>query len=94
MKRPISAGDVCLVVDGYMGKDSPNIGLTVTVQHREGEHSKFGNIWHCTGKGVQQYANRQFWVITGEAGFAQSWLQRIDPPEIKNHRTAKKGVTA
>jgi hypothetical protein len=94
MKRPISAGDVCLVVDGYMGKDSPNIGLTVTVLHRAGEHSKFGNIWHCTGMGVQQYVNRQFWVITGESGFAQSWLQRIDPPDIKTTRTKHQGVTA
>ena len=79
MKRPIQAGDKCLVVGG-MGLDrSPNLGLTVTVRSLQGDHSVRGKIWRCEGDGVTQLTDTGTYQVTGWADFAASWLQRIEP---------------
>jgi hypothetical protein len=76
VQEPIKSGDVCIVIDGAMGKDSPNIGKQVTVHGLRGEHSVYGRIWRCAGKDlVTEYAAKG-----NSCDFAQSWLQKV-PPE-------------
>lgn len=77
--KPIEAGDLCEVIDGLKGKDSPNLGLVVKVLSFVGEHSKFGRIWRCDA----EYATRGQQGVDvpgGIADFAQSWLRKIEPP--------------
>lgn len=79
MNEPIKAGDMCEVIDGLQGKDSPNLGLIVKVLSCVGEHSKFGRIWRCDA----EYATRGQPgkdVPGGAADFAQSWLKKLPPP--------------
>ena len=85
--RPISAGDRCLVVGGLGQSKSPNIGLTVTVKSFQGEHSGRGRIWRCTGAGILQLSDAGTYIETGEADFAQSWLQKIQPKETKKAKS-------
>lgn len=84
--RPISAGDVCLVVGGLGRTKSPNAGRTVTVRSLQGEHTQHGRIWRCEGAGVQQLTEGAQYETTGWADFAASWLQRIDPPTLTKTR--------
>ena len=83
MKRPIQSGDQCLVIRGLARHKSPNLGLTVTVGMRQGEHQQHGVIWRCTGDGVKQMTDAGTYMVTGVADFAASWLQRIEPPPLK-----------
>lgn len=75
MSEPIKSGDVCLVIDGVFGSDSPNIGKQVTVHGLRGEHSVYGRIWLCAGKNlVSEYGGKG-----NHAEFAASWLQKLPP---------------
>lgn len=79
MTEPIKSGDVCLVVGGVFGADSPNIGKQVTVHGLRGEHSIYGRIWLCAGKDlVSEYGARG-----NHAEFAGCWLQKLDPQVIE-----------
>ena len=83
MSGPIKAGDLCEVVDGLNGKDSPNIGLVVRVLAYVGDHSKWGRIWRCEAEYAvlgQVGVN----VPPGTADFAQTWLRKIEPPVQKS----------
>lgn len=89
MSEPIKAGDVCLVIDGAFGKDSPNIGKQVTVHGFRGDHSVYGRIWLCAGKElVSEYGG-----LGGHADFAQSWLQKL-PPDGTHLSAVMKKVAA
>jgi hypothetical protein len=92
--KPISAGDRCLVVGGLGQSKSPNIGLTVTVQSFQGEHSGRGRIFRCTGQGIKQLTDTGAYVETNEADFAVSWLQRIDPIQTKKEKSRELQATS
>ena len=77
MTEPIKAGDRCLVVDGLGRGKPPNIGLTVTVNSLQGEHSVHGRVWRCSGAGIQQLTDGGGYAVTGWADFPQSWLQKL-----------------
>lgn len=82
MRTPIKAGDLAEVIDGLQGKDSPNLGLIVRVLSYLGDHSVHGRIWRCEAAYAvlgQVGVN----VPPGTADFAQSWLRKIEPPELK-----------
>lgn len=79
MNKPIQAGDLCRVVDGQRGQDSPNIGLIVTVVSFVGEHSQHGRIWRCKAE-FAELGQAGVGVPPGMADFAQSWLKKIEPP--------------
>jgi hypothetical protein len=80
MKSPIRAGDLCEVVDGVFGKNSPNLGLVVKVLYQQGEHTLYGVIWLCKAEHaiVAQPGTRN--ISPDCAHFAQSWLRKIEPP--------------
>lgn len=87
MNRPLESGDICEVVGGQGQRQSPNLGLRVTIVHRvmgaRGmDHSRFGAIYHCQGDGIKQLTDAGGYIQTNRADFAQSWLRRIDdvPP--------------
>jgi len=78
MSEPIKAGDRAEVVDGLLGKASPNLGLIVKVRACVGEHSKLGRVWRCEA----EYAQRGQMGVNvpgGLADFAQSWLRKLPP---------------
>lgn len=87
--KPISAGDTCKVINGMGQSKSPNIGLTVTVQNFQGDHSGRGRIWRCVGHGIMQLSDAGTYIHTGEADFAQSWLRKIEPINTKDKQTEK-----
>ena len=78
MIEPIKAGDKAEVIDGALGKASPNIGKIVRVVSFRGEHSVYGRIWKAQADNlVSEYG------ATGDScDFAQSWLRKIPP--LKN----------
>ena len=82
MKEPIKAGDLAVVVDGLLGKDSPNIGLVVTVRQYVGDEVTFGRIWRCETEYGERIQKRDS-VPLGLTDFAQSWLRKIQPPQAK-----------
>ncbi len=78
MREPIKAGDLAEVIDGLLGKDSPNIGLIVRVVHYVGDERTYGRIWRCEaefGERIQPRPN----IPAGLVDFAQSWLRKIEP---------------
>ena len=99
MQRPLSAGDVCEVIGGQGQRQSPNLGLRVTIAHRVmgahgADHSRFGAIYHCTGDGIKQLTDAGGYITTNQADFAKDWLRRIEdaPPGIQT--TKRKTVAA
>lgn len=80
--RPIQAGDLCLVIGGLGQHKSPNLGLEVKVVSLQGEHSQHGRIWRCSGEDLRQLSETGSYVVTGWADFAQSWLTKVEPPEL------------
>lgn len=78
MSEPIKSGDICEVIDGAFGNDSPNIGKHVTVHGLRGEHSVYGRIWLCAGKNlVTEYGG-----YGTHADFAACWLRKLPPDPI------------
>lgn len=82
MKKPVQAGDSCLVIAGLGQHKSPNLGLTVKVTAARGEHSRFGRVWRCEGEGVQQLHDNGAYITTGWADFPVDWLQKIEPDNV------------
>jgi hypothetical protein len=83
MREPIKAGDLCIVVNGLMGLDSPNIGLIVMVKQYVGDEQTLGRIWRCEaeyGERIQPRPN----IPMGLLDFAQDWLRKIDPAPVDN----------
>lgn len=92
MNQPIKAGDVCLVLQGLGQGKSPNVGLVVVVAQLQGEHSRLGRIWRCTGPGIKQLTETGAYADTGWADFPVSWLQKLEPPKTKS--TTQKAIEA
>lgn len=87
MTSPIKAGDLCEVISGVLGLNSPNIGLMVRVINLQGEHSQHGRIWRCEAE-YSELHQPGVKVPPGQADFAQSWLRKIEPPqETKTNKT-------
>mgnify|MGYP003504654704 CR=1 FL=1 len=84
MNSPIKAGDLCEVINGALGYESPNIGLIVRVLSFAGEHSKHGRIWRCEAE-YTELSQPGIKVPPGTADFAQSWLKKIEPPTQTKH---------
>jgi hypothetical protein len=81
MKRPIQAGDLCEVINGLLGRDSPNIGLIVVVRQYLGDEKTLGRIWRCEAEYAQTLKLHNKPTPPGMADFAQDWLRRIDEPD-------------
>ena len=88
MQKPIEAGCLAEVINGLLGKDSPNIGLIVKVVKYVGDEKTLGRIWRCEaeyGERIQKRPN----IPAGLVDFAQSWLKRLpdDPaPAQTKHK--------
>ena len=79
MQSPIKAGDLCEVVSGMAGSQSPNLGLIVQVLTFRGEHSLYGRIWRCEAQ-YAELGQPGVNVPPGAVDFAQDWLRKIEPP--------------
>lgn len=79
MSEPIKAGDLAEVIDGLLGKSSPNLGLIVRVLSYVGDHSQHGRIWRCEAE-YAVLGQTGVGVPAGSADFAQAWLRKIEPP--------------
>lgn len=87
LTRPISKGDVCLIVDGVLKQKSPNVGKTVTVQSMQGNHSTLGVVWRCTGPDLTSYNDMK--PPDGAVDVPAIWLKRIDPPPAPSKTMSK-----
>ena len=80
--EPIKSGDLCEVISGALGSQSPNVGKKVSVGSLRGEHSEHGRVWRCHGTDlVTEYGG-----LGTEMDFAQSWLRKLPPvltPPVK-----------
>lgn len=94
MNEPIKAGDLCEVIDGLQGRNSPNLGLVVRVSRYVADHTKFGRIFRCKAEyaTIGYAGSKNPDLLPGEADFAQSWLKKLPPEtppvkakEIANH---------
>lgn len=93
--EPIKAGDRCEVIDGLLGKASPNLGLIVIVLAYVGDHSKHGRIWRCEAEYAERGQPGDGRAPPGTADFAQSWLRKLPPdPATPKAETVVKGVAA
>lgn len=79
MSTSIQAGDTAVVITGLGRHKSPNIGLSVKVASLQGNHSKFGVVWRCTGAGIKQLSDSGTYEVTGWADFPATWLKKVDP---------------
>jgi len=84
MQEPIKKDDMCVVIGGALGPESPNKGKIVTVRQLKGEHSEFGKIWKCEGRELVT----ELGCLGMFADFASSWLKKIEPP--KNTKLTEK----
>ena len=82
MKEPIKAGDICEVICGMGVRKSPNLGLRVMAISLQGDHSRFGRVWRCSGEGVTQLTDAGDYVKTGWADFPTDWLRKIEPDAL------------
>lgn len=93
MNQPIQAGDLCVVLRGYTGINSPNVGLIVKVVSRIYECPELGVLWRCEAQYGTRVRDDRIEVPTGYMDFAQDWLKKIEPPPLPAEKT-KKEVTA
>lgn len=82
MNEPIKAGDLAEVINGMLGKASPNIGLVVKVISRVYECPQLGVIWRCEAEFSVRYDPTRTAVPGGQSDFAQDWLRKINPPPL------------
>ena len=91
--KPIQAGDLCKVISGMRGEASPNIGLIVEVIHRVFECPQLGVLWRCKAEFAVRARDDRALVPGGLADFAQSWLQKIEPPPVDTTTKTEKEET-
>ena len=83
MKRPIQSGDLCIVINGMGGENSPNLGLIVEVICLVYECPQLGQIWRCKADYAERLVKgEKCQCPPGHADFAQDWLKKIEPDEI------------
>ena len=92
MIKPLSAGDICIVINGLGKIKSPNIGKFVTIVNRiygdQGrDHRLYGPIYTCTGNELFQLDDSGNYVKTNTADFAGIWLKRIEPEKLTEQLT-------
>jgi hypothetical protein len=66
-------GDLCEVIGGAFSLH--NLGKIVEVIRWEGDHSKFGIIWHC--KSSKPDLITEYGAVGNQADFADDWLRPI-----------------
>jgi hypothetical protein len=81
MNEPIKAGDMCEVITGLGGPQSPNVGKRVRVTDLQGEHSRHGRVWRCKGDGIVQLNEVGDYMVTNWADFPAAWLRKLPPAE-------------
>ena len=79
MKQPIQAGDACKVI--Y--PDSSNYGKTVVAVSFQGEHSKWGRMWRCSGENLEHHKPRDGGFLLDWADFPAAWLEKALPLPTK-----------
>lgn len=84
--KPIQAGDHAEIIEGALGTKGPNVGKKVRVVILRGEHSEHGRIWKVEGEGLIS----EYGAVGTTVDCAQSWLRKIEPPEVSSDTEAKK----
>lgn len=88
--KPIQAGDHAEIIEGALGTKGPNVGKKVRVVALRGEHSEYGRIWKVEGEGLVS----EYGAVGNSVDCAQSWLRKIQPPEMGSDNKALKEVDA
>lgn len=77
MTEPLKKGDLAIIIDGYNGDKSPNIGKIVTVGNIAIEHPLFGPMVEIHGADLV-IENRP---SGGKCNIPKKWLKKIEPPK-------------
>ncbi|MGH6647289.1 hypothetical protein [Aquabacterium sp.] len=88
--KPIQAGDHAEIIEGALGTKGPNVGKKVRVVNLRGEHSEHGRIWKVEGEGLVS----EYGAVGTTVDCAQSWLRKIEPPEVGSNTEATKELDA
>ncbi|MBA4110616.1 MAG: hypothetical protein C0487_13605 [Leptothrix sp. (in: Bacteria)] len=88
--KPIQAGDHAEIIEGALGTKGPNVGKKVRVVCLRGEHSEHSRIWKVEGEGLIS----EYGAMGTTVDCAQSWLRKIEPPEVGSEDGIKKEVDA
>lgn len=84
MSNKVAPGVLCEVVDGLLGRDSPNLGLIVRVTRFVGPHEQYGPIWEASN----EYGERPDFsevhrpIAPGHQDYAESWLRPLPPEKV------------
>lgn len=70
----VKAGDLAVIIKSV---DGTNVGKRVEVMFFQGEHSKFGPIWHVRSRGPQLIT--EYGAKGPECDCADSWLRPLLP---------------
>ena len=86
--KPIQAGDHAEIIEGALGTKGPNVGKTVRVVCLRGEHSEHGRIWKVEGDNLIT----EYGAVGNTVDCAQSWLRKIEPPQLDQANSTTKEV--
>ncbi|HET8871797.1 MAG TPA: hypothetical protein VFM48_15240 [Aquabacterium sp.] len=86
--KPIQAGDHAEIIEGALGTKGPNVGKTVRVVCLRGEHSEHGRIWKVEGDNLIT----EYGAVGNTVDCAQSWLRKIEPPQLDQTSSTTKEV--
>ena len=83
MIRPLSSGDICIIVCGMNGTNSPNVGKLITIDKRvygdHGlDHRMFGPVYACIGRDLTVLDNGGEYRTVSKCDIPGIWLKRID----------------
>jgi hypothetical protein len=81
MSNKVAIGVLCEVINGLLGKDSPNLGLIVRVTKFIGHHEVFGPVWEASNEYGErpEFSEVHRPVPPGHQDYAESWLRPLPP---------------
>lgn len=88
MTEPIKKGDLCIIIDGYLKEESPNIGKIVTVGKIAIEHPLFGPMVEISGEALIISSGDDI-RTSDKVNIPVKWLKKIEPPTTSKTKTVE-----
>lgn len=85
MSEPIKKGDLAIIIYGFNGNKSPNVGKIVTVGMMAGDHPTLGPMVKIHGENLI-IENRP---PANECNILISWLKKVNGPPLPTKTKTK-----